>query len=347
MYKSMQNKKIFLILSCLLIFFAIVRQVVWKAKLGSDVKTIPIVRPIFLSNEEYNQVRDELLLIVDRKNPRIALETLSYKISTEDAVLRSCHALVHEIGHKAFDKYNDFGEAMKYRDEICNSGYLHGVIEAQFSKSPNVFEAVKTICSQYPHGKFLSWECYHGIGHGVMYYTSNDLPKSLVTCESYQSEFARVNCSNGVFMENFNTDQKLHPSKYLNRNNLFFPCQQQNRFNKGICYLYAPTYFLSLHKGDYLSALAWCRTAEALYQQTCAYGVGSQVIKENINNPKMAEKLCEDGERSMTTSCISGMVALYINHYGSLNEAKVLCGKLNKRNTKTCLGVVKSSEVLF
>jgi hypothetical protein len=30
---------------------------------------------------------------------------------------------------------------------------------------------MQTMCDQYPVGSFLSWECYHGIGHGVMFYT--------------------------------------------------------------------------------------------------------------------------------------------------------------------------------
>lgn len=38
---------------------------------------------------------------------------------------------------------------MKYQDEVCNSGYLHGIIEARFSRSDDVFADMKTMCDPY------------------------------------------------------------------------------------------------------------------------------------------------------------------------------------------------------
>ena len=69
---------------------------------------------------------------------------------------------------------------------------------------------MKTMCDQYRSGSYMSWQCYHGIGHGLMFYTANDLPRSLKMCEGFDTDFSRSNCANGVFMENFNADQKLH-----------------------------------------------------------------------------------------------------------------------------------------
>ncbi len=300
-----------------------------------------------LSREEYAVVKEEFLGLINTHDPKFALTELRERIKTDHALLRSCHALVHEIGHAAYEKYGDFGEAMKYQDEICNSGYLHGIIETHFSKSADVFTAMQGVCNPYPLGKYLSWECYHGVGHGVMYYTSNDLPKSLKLCDRYESSFARTNCANGVFMENFNTDQKIHPSKFLKESDSFYPCQEQTGRHKGICYLYSPTYYLSLHKNDYVAALDWCNNAELFYQDTCARGVGSQAIKENINNPKFVEEICISGKSSQVSSCVSGMVDLYINHYGSLEPARKLCEQLEISNRQTCYNSIQSSASLF
>jgi len=95
-----------------------------------------------------------------------------------------------------------------------------------------------------------------------MYYTDNDLPRSLEMCGAFGGSFARSNCSNGVFMENLSTDQKLHLSKYLKEGEPFYPCAEQANRPKENYYLYAPTYFLSLNKDDYAGALEWCNGAE-------------------------------------------------------------------------------------
>lgn len=300
-----------------------------------------------LSQKEYLSVRDELIQILSDQNPRIALTTLREKITSNEKIARSCHDLVHELGHKAYEKYGDFGQAMQYQDEICNSGYLHGIIESHFSQSNDIFATIRTVCQQYNPESFIGWECLHGVGHGLMYFTENDLPKSLSLCSSFTDTFSPKACINGVFMENFNVDQKLHVSKYLKENEPLYPCAKQKLDYKADCYLYAPTYFLSLHKNQYLDALSLCKTAEKKFQLICVSGVGSQAIKENINNAKFVETVCMHGSREETNACVTGMIGLYINHFGRLTEAKLLCGKLEKTNQTTCQEVIASQEALF
>ncbi len=345
----MRKKKLtFLFITFALLFIFGVGGVVYK-NIGALSKN---EKPRYLgsdklSEEGYEVAKEEFLKSVNDKDPAIALAELRERVKRDDSLLRSCHALVHEVGRASYEKYRDFGEAMKYEDEICNSGYLHGVIEAHFSKAPDVFAAIKTVCDPYLPETFLSWECYHGIGHGVMYYTSNDLPRSLGMCDSYDSDFARATCANGVFMENFNSDQKLHPSKFLKSDDPFYPCAEQATRHKRDCYLYAPAYYLGLKENDYVGALKWCDGAEVPYKSACAQGVGSQAIKENINNPKFVEEICASNELTQRAPCIDGMVRLYINHHGSLAPAKILCGQLKPSNRQTCYFSVQSNSGLF
>jgi hypothetical protein len=115
-----------------------------------------------------------------------------------------------------------------------------------------------------------------------MYYTANDLPRSLEMCDTFSSSFAQADCSNGMFMENVSADQKLHLSEFLKESDPFYPCAEQADRHKKNCYLYVPTYFLSLHKDNYTGALEWCHSAEDSFEEACAKGVGSQIMKENI-----------------------------------------------------------------
>lgn len=300
-----------------------------------------------LSQKRYEEIEEELAALVRQENPRVALEKLRAEIRTDNALASSCHPLVHDVGHAAYEKYGDFGEAMKYQDEVCNSGYLHGIIESRFEDSDDVFADMKTMCDPYPRGSYMSWQCYHGLGHGAMFYTANDLPRSLEMCEGFESSFGRSNCANGVFMENFNADQKLHLSDYLKESDPFYPCMEQAERHKAICYIYAPTYYLSFEGNDYADALEWCNDAEPGYEASCAYGVGSQAMKENLNDPGLVESVCAGGEPEQTAPCVEGMTGLYINHHGSLEPAKDLCARLEKSNRPACRDAIKAHAGLF
>jgi hypothetical protein len=269
------------------------------------------------------------------------------EIEKDDALSRSCHSLVHEIGREAYREYGDVGEAMKYRDEVCNSGYLHGIIETKFSESKDVFSEMQTMCDDYRDGGFLSWQCNHGLGHGAMFYTANDLPRSLDMCDRLGNSFASSNCANGVFMENFNADQKLHLSEFLKEEDPFYPCMNQSERHKTDCYMYAPTYFLSLHENDYAGALEWCRGAEAGFEDTCAYGVGTQTMKENLNDPEFVESTCMGGAPEQTEPCVEGMAALYVSHSGALEPARELCARLETANRPACYNAVEAHSSLF
>ncbi len=300
-----------------------------------------------LSKARYEEVKDDYVALVRDEDPQAALSKMRGEIETDDALARSCHALVHDIGRESYGKYEDFGEAMKYQDEICNSGYLHGIIEARFSESEDVFADMETMCDEYPTNSTLSWQCYHGLGHGVMYYTANDLPRSLEMCDAFASNFARATCSNGLFMENFSADQKLHLSEYLDENDPLYPCAEQVKAHKENCYLYAPTYFLSLNEGDYTGALELCNGAEEPLRQACARGVGAQTLKENINDPKLVEAACESGSPEQVEPCVNGMTSLYISHHGSPEPARELCGQLEETNQQACRGAIEAHTRRF
>lgn len=300
-----------------------------------------------LSADEYQKLRNELVTILAKKDARVALAALREKATAQEKVARVCHDLVHELGHEAYETYGDFGQAMQYQDDLCNSGYLHGIIESHFKKSQNIFTTMQTVCDDYSEKSFIGWQCFHGVGHGLMYFTENDLPKSLTLCESYTNMEKRMTCSNGVFMENFNVDQKVHVSKYVKASDPLYPCRKQKNVYKPDCYLYAPTYYLSMHKNHYTEALTLCKTAEKDFQLVCIGGVGSQAMKEHIASPKFVESLCIQGSRDETTACIAGMVGLSINHFGGLTEAKALCGKLEKDNQNLCQKTIASRAALF
>lgn len=356
--KKTVPKFIIIELTCFVIFIlimGIIFGIIWlfvyktqdqtKFLLGKSLNQKPT---FFLSLAQWYDIRSKYLTLVDDQNPRVALEQLRQGIKTDDLLSKNCHELTHEIGHEAFNKYKTFGNAIQFQDEVCNSGYMHGVLESYFNANKNnILFALKNACREYGKNNYAAWECYHGIGHGVMFATSNDVPKSISLCGSFTDNFSYFACTNGIFMQNFNSDQFIHPSKFLSAQNFFYPCYQQKFQDMPNCYTYAPSYFLSLHKYNYPQALDWCNKAPYLFISACAYGVGSEAIKQNVNNPSFAEKICFDAPENEQKSCLTGVISLYALHYGSILPSENLCKEINSSNKPICEKAINSLRSLF
>lgn len=289
------------------------------------------------SDDSYTKNINELLKIVDDKDPRAALVELQHRMDTDPYVFQNCHAMAHEIGHESYKKYNDFLTALSYEEVTCSDGYLHGIIEGRFAHITDIFGEMKTVCAGYTKGLD---RCYHGVGHGVMYYTANDLPKALTICKAYTG-MARKRCNEGVFMENFISGSKEHPSKYLDPTNISYPCPEQSVGYKDYCYFYVPYYFLHLHAYDFKAAVAWCSTVESHYVNTCVRGVGSIAMKYTIKDPKYVEGICDTSVPNARSSCISGMVSYYLTFTNQLKDVAQMCTTLEPPNKLSCNRAVK------
>lgn len=294
------------------------------------------------SADTYDQELMAVQALVLNSNPETALNKLKADLAVNATLERFCHPLVHEIGRAAYQKYQNFSTAVSYQDEVCNSGYLHGVIEAHFAQVTDIVLAMQTVCDGVDPGR-----CFHAVGHGVMYATHNDLPQSLTLCDTYATTMARSQCYQGVFMENFNTDQKLHPSKFLKTDDPAYPCPEQAQPYKAICYFYAPTYYLTLHPQAYEEALQWCQHVEVGYEALCVAGVGSRMMKENLRDPKFVEEICVLAPPNQIAHCIDGLVGFYINNFNSLAKGYALCEQLEISNRPACQTAIKNRAALF
>jgi hypothetical protein len=302
------------------------------------------VEPKKLSDQEiYDQLKGEYLALAKTGKADEALGLLQLRVEKDQFLLNHCHALVHEIGHVSYQLYGNLDTALKFQNSVCNSGYLHGVIEEYMAGVTDIFAAIKTMCVGRDEGR-----CHHGMGHGLMYYTANDLPKSLSYCEALKGGNPIAYCAQGVYMENFNTDLKLHPSEFLKEEDPSYPCPVQKEGFKNSCYYYAPTFFLSQNGRDFEAALPWCASlAEEKYRGTCARGVGALAIKSNISKPRLVEAICMKGVGNQVPNCIDGMVGLYMNHYDSVIKGKQMCSLLESQNQEVCLAGVYSRSALF
>lgn len=320
-----------------LVFTATTTPIVSTAQLASEL-VIPTstTETVFLTQAERETITATLNTLVETENPKSALTELSRLMETDPKVLRSCHGLVHQIGHAAYTEFG-FAKAISYQDDLCGSGYLHGIVEENFGQTTDVEKTLLTICQGFDALSVDS--CYHGVGHGLMYFTDNDLPKALKYCDLYPNGSAQIRCAEGVYMENFSTDQQTHESDYLNKNDPSYPCALQPAKYKSVCYFYAPIYYLTLHETQYKEAIKWCASLEE-HQFSCAYGVGSRTMKYNLEKPLFVEEICQTNPKYIRT-CVDGMVSYYLVNYTSKAKGREMCKTLPKRSQQMCFDSIE------
>ena len=295
-------------------------------------KPTPDPRPF----EEYSQQVTEL---VRTKDPTAALEFIEREARTNSKMMELCHPLVHLVGQLAYEKYGDFAAAIAYQDDTCGSGYLHGVIEKKFITIKDPVAEMKTICSSVPKDDLDT--CFHGVGHGLMYYHENDVPKSIGLCQTYTDHTAKIRCAEGVFMENFSTtEDSLHSTKYLRESDPFYPCNEQPANLKNVCYFYTSIYYLHLHPRLYSQGLENCLNAEADQQYACAKGIGSRVMKENLSDIYFDESVCTQATDARRTACIEGLASYHLINFGSLEQTRLMCTQLEIDDQTVCLKYV-------
>lgn len=330
----MKVSKILIGAGLILAAFA-VEVIIWIAWVSFQQPALPS-DPVM---RRYEEVRRELVSAVQREGAREAIERFKTLLDDPD-VSRLCHGLAHEIGRAAYERYG-FEESFVYEDDVCGSGYTHGIVETHFETVEDPLAALPDFCAP------TSGKCFHGLGHGLMYAWNNDLPRSIDACGTLAERFQKIQCAEGVFMENFGLDERSHPSEYLRRDDAFFPCRSQEEPYRGVCAFYAPRYYLRQQPGAYAEAMRWCAGVGEGPRDGCAKGVGSVAMKENIGDPALVESICDGAAADQERYCIEGMVSYYIVHYASAAKGRELCGMLSEEHRASCEKIATESERFY
>ncbi|MCD0481917.1 hypothetical protein LO771_05680 [Streptacidiphilus sp. ASG 303] len=289
-------------------------------------------------------LRDRLVAELDAADPGRALADLERATRSHPVTARYCHPIAHELGHAALVRYRgDFAAAARFRDDVCGSGYLHGIVEETLADSPHPATDVTTLCAPEQ-----SASCIHGIGHGAMFVTRLDVAGAERLCSRFTAAYAVTACAEGVFMQLFEPDESDPratanlPARALAAEPLY-PCPEQPAAFRGACYFYAPVYFLQRHDyahhpESYAAGLAWCRGAPVGDggREACTRGMGSRIMKYNIDRERWAADRCEEAPAGQRGPCVAGMVSYYRVHHHSRQAADRLCALLSGEARRLC-----------
>ena len=262
-----------------------------------------------------------------RDGPKPALALFQEKLS-EDAIEADCHRIAHTIGAASLQHYEgDVGKALADGNGICASGYYHGLLEWKLADVPKdeVASVARTVCDQTKStaSSFVYYQCVHGLGHGLMLYTRYDLPGALRLCHRLVTDFDRVSCSGGVFMENQQSSYGI-TSPWLKKDDLLYPCGIVSRSDKTYCYLLVTSQILPRVSWDWKKAADWCRRSEEGFIDLCFQSYGRDASGNSRQDPAKARALCANAG-SGEEECIFGAVRDILNTDPQDLDAAKLC----------------------
>jgi hypothetical protein len=119
------------------------------------------------------------------------------------------HVYAHGIGISAYRGAATVGQTFSRCTAEFQSGCYHGVIQAYFADRSGGDAGVtagklNALCTSWrsARGRWLDFQCAHGIGHGLMAVESHDLLRALDSCDLLTDSFEKQACWGGAFMEN-------------------------------------------------------------------------------------------------------------------------------------------------
>jgi hypothetical protein len=276
--------------------------------------------------------------IAYRDGPKKALDLLARDDLSISGVHADCHQIAHAVGHGGLAHYRgNAAEALAQGAMTCNSGYYHGVIERAFAGVPRdrVVRIARGLCTEPSVTKeeFLLYQCVHGLGHGLMIYSGLDLPWSLKTCHRLQTDFDRVSCTGGVFMQNLMPG--MGTSRYLKKSDPIYPCNAVAQRDKVYCYLMVTSRILALDGYNWRKTATWCRRSEPAWVKTCFESYGRDASGTSRYQPSRTIHLCLQAGPN-APDCIYGAARDYGNNYAGGKQATTLCAAAPARYRARC-----------
>lgn len=264
-----------------------------------------------------------------------------------------CHQEAHIIGRTG---YKVLGEkTFQACDASCHSGCYHGAMEKMLSQygTANLAERIQHVCSLFDTS-FGTFECLHGVGHGVLAYTDYDVPAALNECKGLLDAFSISSCYGGVFMENIITGQGLgtgnedHTTTWVSKTDPLYPCNKIDTSHdvQFQCYQMQTSWMLTIFRQDYDKVVAECKKVPDAMIPVCFKSLGRDIAGNTLRKPAGIKELCAKvpEENGYYNQCIVGATNVIVDFWGPhlQDQATELCRLLDEPGKGTCYHVVSS-----
>ncbi len=265
-----------------------------------------------------------------------------------------CHEFMHYVGWELYDDKKDISTAFVEASGMCDSAMYHGVVEEYLNKRSLVQDftgAIGVMANEACKNEKMNdsgttrgmrSHCYHGLGHGFMFITSNNLPISLNYCDQIDTEFIN-SCYTGAFMENNQSKQvgrtSLHTSDFFRPDDPDYPCRILEEQQKDTCYFYKGVNNLNQEKGDLKRAVEECLNGTQEYQKSCFRGIGANT-PGHYRAPLESAIACKtaiSADKRAYEQCIIGALSFIVQlNHGSAEATSEFCEATEDSHKDIC-----------
>ncbi len=309
--------------------------------------------------------QDKIFAIAEDRGIRRALEALRATIGTFPELLLDCHFVAHGLGFMAPSQFKDITEAILAGHDIsvCLDGYLHGVFIEYLRKDDKHGEDINTFAAKacdsfkgFDNGEALEWNCFHGLGHGLMAMSDYRLERALTYCDlASANKFFQESCQRGVFMEDTFNQRVGDPEKSVLHTfgsrtlPLAELCEYLPKSYQASCYFrIIPERIYdrpSVPGGDKVPNVQeeWeiCRRTPPEFQPYCFEGIGYVLFLSATNDLMRVKDGCLEGSSSEERRfCFRGAVLRYL--LISKKDALDFCNILPHEYLSSCRAMIMS-----
>jgi hypothetical protein len=297
--------------------------------------------------------RQALGNIAFREGPKPALALVAEVYGTGGS--QACHSVVHAIGAASLARYRgSIPRTFAEGDSLCGSGYYHGVLERSLvnvrSRKPNVLAPVaRELCGSDATSvtPWITYQCLHGLGHGLMITTGLSLPISLEVCSRLSRWWDRDACRSGVFMENLSSSYGVR-SRWLRDDDPVYPCNWVAAQDKRRCYQMVTSRILPSVGDDWGRTAEMCAKVESAFVHICFRSFGRDASSrsgrdaaETIATCAIARPFGGEGD------CISAAAQDVVSNFTTGERARPLCEAVPRPLADRCfegLGLVMGRQ---
>jgi hypothetical protein len=256
-------------------------------------------------------------------------------LATLESTLGSCHDPAHRAGRIAYELNGD--AAFTTCGAACHSGCYHGATESFFrdNGTTNLAANLDLLCSSELNS-FVSHQCLHGIGHGLMAWANYAIHDALAACDGLTR--GRESCYTGVFMENvvgsLGNGSDGHYTKYAN-DDPQYPCTVVNEAYKSACYFYQSSRMLQIFGINWDRLAEACTAAPVRFHGHCFQSLGRDVGGVYPNDTTAAINACRSvWDPVNRRHCLNGAVQNYFWEPTGQTAALAFCKGLSALNEK-------------
>ena len=279
---------------------------------------------------------------VERYGPAATVALLS---NNANRVGVDCHQRAHDMGRIAYELFGT--QAFSLAGHECHSGGYHGATEAFFRDrgTATLDEDIGIVCGGHLNS-FFRHQCVHGVGHGLMAWTSYEIFDALELCDNLPTSADQGSCYSGVFVENVVgglAGSMGHYTEYLSEDP-HYPCNILEDRHLASCYFFQTSRMVQLFGGDFEKVAQACADAPESAHHLCFHSMGRDVGGVSRGRPDQAIQLCSHAAKAADRiQCLDGAVQDSFWDAGGADDALAFCGKLTEEQEKqSCYSTVKN-----